>query len=449
MNRKNNERRGIRLSRFNAMTAGLIILLALLLLLSTFLTSRGYSRAEQATDRYITAQQAAANMQAASDFLTAQARAFAATGDISRAEAFFEETDVTRRRDHALEDIDKIMDSPSTYSYLSAALENSNELLKIEWYAMRLAAESYGYALGDCPKQLSDVTLKDDDLGLSAEEQRDKALILLFDDTYQSYKDRVRENVALSVEVLISETREQQKDSSGKLLQLIHREEFLIIVMLLLAVLLVVMTSLLITRPLRRYNQCIKEGEMLPEEGALELRFLAKTYNQVREQNLRHRDQLSYDATHDPLTGVFNRGVFEKLRSRCEGRDIAMLIIDLDKFKSINDQYGHDGGDKALCCVAALLQENFRAEDYICRIGGDEFAVIMVNVNSSMQALVEDKIRRMNEILKTPKDDVPPVSLSVGVAFGDRKNPTDDIFKDADTALYRAKNTLRGTCQFY
>ena len=126
-----------------------------------------------------------------------------------------------------------------------------------------------------------------------------------------------------------------------------------------------------------------------------------------------------------------------------------MLIIDVDRFKTINDQYGHDVGDRALCLVAALLQQNFRAEDYICRIGGDEFSVIMVHANSSMRDLVEEKIRRINEILKTPKDGLPPISLSVGVAFGDRENPTDDIVKDADTALYRAKSTHRGSCEFY
>ena len=78
--------------------------------------------------------------------------------------------------------------------------------------------------------------------------------------------------------------------------------------------------------------------------------------------------------------------------------------------------------------------------------------VILTNmcmIRSGTKVLVEEKIRRINEILKTPKDGLPPISLSVGVAFGDRENPTDDIVKDADTALYRAKSTHRGSCEFY
>lgn len=448
-NQESKTRRGILLSRFHAVTAALIVLLALALFFSTYLTSRGYSRMEEATERYITAQQSAANMQAASDYLTAQARAFVAMGEMKRAEAFFEETDVTRRRDRALKEIEGLIDSPSTYDYLSTALRYSNELLEIECYAMRLAAESYGYAPADCPARIAEAALAESDLLLPPEEQRDKALDLLFDETYQGYKDLIRENVSLSVETLIDETRAEQMESSAQLLRMLHRQEMLIVVMLLLALLLVVMTVMLVSRPLRRYIEHIRRDETLPEEGASELRFLARTYNQVREQNLRHREQLSYDATHDPLTGVFNRGVFEKLRARCEGRDNALLIVDLDKFKSINDRYGHDAGDRALCYVAALLQENFRAEDYICRIGGDEFAVIMVHAGSALRDLVEGKVRRMNEILQTPKDGLPPISLSVGVAFGDRENPTGDIFKDADTALYRTKSVRLGGCEFY
>lgn len=443
------EKDGVSLGRFHAAAAALFAVLALLLLLSTYLTSRGYSRMEEATERYITAQQAAANMQAASDYLTAQARTFIVTGDPAHARLFFEETDVTRRRDHALEDIEAILDNPSAYAYLSAALDNSNSLLKIELYAMRLAAESYGCESAELPEKLWAVELEGGDRSLSAEAQREAALLMLFDETYQNYKDSIRQNVALSVETLISATRSKQMESSAQLLRQIHREDVLIVVMLLMALLLALSTVRLVTRPLKSYISHIQNDEKLPEEGANELRFLARTYNQVREQNLRRSEQLKYDATHDALTGVFNRSIFEKLRSRFNWKENTLLIVDLDRFKEINDRNGHDTGDRALCYVSALLQENFRAEDYICRIGGDEFAVIMVHAGKALRALVEDKIRRINETLKTPKDGLPPISLSVGVAFGDRDNPTDDIFKDADTALYRTKSARLGGCEFY
>ena len=135
---------GIRLGRFHAAVGVAFAVLAVLMLISTWLTGRGYSRLEDATERYITAQQAAADMQAASDYLTAESRGFIATGEIARAAHFYEEVEVTRRRDNALESIGTILESPEAYAYLDTALANSNELEKIEEYAMRLAAESYG-----------------------------------------------------------------------------------------------------------------------------------------------------------------------------------------------------------------------------------------------------------------------------------------------------------------
>ncbi|MBR0352884.1 MAG: GGDEF domain-containing protein [Oscillospiraceae bacterium] len=440
---------GIRLGRFHAAVGVAFAVLAVLMLISTWLTGRGYSRLEDATERYITAQQAAADMQAASDYLTAESRGFIATGEIARAAHFYEEVEVTRRRDNALESIGTILESPEAYAYLDTALANSNELEKIEEYAMRLAAESYGCKAEELPEALRAVELEAADLRLSAEEQRDKALMMVFDGNYQSHKDTIKENVSRSMETLIEETRSDQTASSARLIRQMQLENVLIVAMLILALLLILATARLVTKPLKSFIENIGQDKALPEEGASELRFLARTYNQVREQNLQHREQLSYDAMHDALTGLFNRSVFEKLRSRFEERDNALLIFDLDRFKQINDTYGHDAGDRALRRVAALLQENFRAEDYVCRIGGDEFVVIMVHVNSSLRDLVENKISRINELLQTPLDGLPPITLSVGVAFGDRENPTGDAYKDADAALYRTKSVRLGGCEFY
>ena len=99
--------------------------------------------------------------------------------------------------------------------------------------------------------------------------------------------------------------------------------------------------------------------------------------------------------------------------------------------------------------VAETLRHNFRSVDILCRIGGDEFVVVMTRANSSMAQLVLGKINRINEILQHPRDDLPPVSLSVGVAFSDRKNPKGDIFKDADSALYEVKEAGRKGCRIF
>jgi diguanylate cyclase (GGDEF)-like protein len=85
----------------------------------------------------------------------------------------------------------------------------------------------------------------------------------------------------------------------------------------------------------------------------------------------------------------------------------------------------------------------------ICRIGGDEFVVIMLRVNSSMTDMVCEKVAKMREELTSGHGGLPKITLSVGVAFSDRKNPAGDIFKDADTALYRMKEGGRCGCVIY
>ena len=120
-----------------------------------------------------------------------------------------------------------------------------------------------------------------------------------------------------------------------------------------------------------------------------------------------------------------------------------------DCFKSVNDTCGHAAGDKTLKKVAELLLTAFRSIDHVCRIGGDEFAIIMVEMTSDLAYTIQEKIDAVNETLTKQEGDGPKVSLSVGVAFSDRKNPGRTIFEDADKALYEQKNHGKCGCSFY
>ena len=91
----------------------------------------------------------------------------------------------------------------------------------------------------------------------------------------------------------------------------------------------------------------------------------------------------------------------------------------------------------------------FRSTDFVCRIGGDEFAVIMVDVTSDLRHIIQEKIDFVNTELSKPIDGMPQVSLSAGIAFADRPNPGDSIYKDADDALYHTKKNERGNYSFY
>lgn len=142
-------------------------------------------------------------------------------------------------------------------------------------------------------------------------------------------------------------------------------------------------------------------------------------------------------------------GAYEMMPESVDMEHIAFILIDEDNFKSVNDTCGHDVGDRILKRVAQVLKHSFRSVDVICWIGGDEFVVLMTRANSSMGDLVRGKIERANYQLMHPVDDLPPFSLSVGVVFSDRGNPCGDIFKDADTAMYRVKENGHCGCEIF
>jgi diguanylate cyclase len=148
----------------------------------------------------------------------------------------------------------------------------------------------------------------------------------------------------------------------------------------------------------------------------------------------------------DALTGVFNRlGYTEAItrehsRWQRHGGELSLAILDLDLFKSINDQFGHATGDKVLTAVAALFRKQVRAGDLVCRIGGEEFVVVMPETSLDAAVVVADKLREAVAASQFRLKDQPvPVTISCGVAAFHDVDGIDEVFERADQALYRAK----------
>ena len=156
---------------------------------------------------------------------------------------------------------------------------------------------------------------------------------------------------------------------------------------------------------------------------------------------------LQDQASTDGLTGLYNRKGYERLLEEIEPQSTTLLLFDADQFKHINDDFGHDAGDKVLRKIGRALQENFRREDYICRIGGDEFAVLVQNADESLNDLILKKVSRINMTLSHVEDGLPAASVSVGAAAGAADCRT--LFEHADAALYRVKAEGGRGCGFY
>jgi diguanylate cyclase (GGDEF)-like protein len=158
-------------------------------------------------------------------------------------------------------------------------------------------------------------------------------------------------------------------------------------------------------------------------------------------------DQLLAKATTDPLTGLHNRRALQQrideelARAARYGQRLSLLMIDLDKFKQVNDQYGHLAGDALLHGIGHAIQDALRTSDYAVRLGGDEFAIISPNADEGSAALLAARVS--SAIARDARRQHQPVTASIGIAsYNPRTAGAVDrvsLIKVADSALYEAK----------
>ena len=442
---------------FGAFFAALVII-AIVLLIGSSHIDKTVTDMQESTDKYIVEENSISQMREISDYLTEKCQSFVSTGEVKHANAYFKEVDVDKHREASLAAAEQYGKDDSVYKSLCGALKSSNELSVTEFYAMRLAAEGYGMspsAINDISEDLTNVELTEEDAELTQQQKRQKARGLVFGDEYEKKKTEIWGNVLDSTERLMENTRDREveyyNDSRSRLII----QNCLMIVLLALALFLFIITAQLIIFPLTRSAGYIRNNKKLPVRGAAEYTYLARAYNRMLEATQEHHEMLSYEATHDEMTGLYNRKFFDMKHEELAGEETALMIVDVDHFKSINDTYGHETGDKVLKKVSGILASNFRSEDFVCRIGGDEFAVLMVQMHPNLKHVVEGKIAGVNEMLKSSTEDgLPAVTLSIGSAFsvakeGAQADTPEELFRKADKALYQAKEAGRNTYAFY
>ena len=440
---------GLKIQMMNPVFAVAAGFLLVLFLISSFQTSKSYETLRNATEHYLSAEIAANQLKRASDYLSAQARLFVVTQETEYADNYFMEARTIGRREQATHRMESEVSGSYAYIYITEAYRYSKELEKRECYAMRLVVDACGYPLTDADKELQSVTLTEAEKRMTPEEKINAAISMLHDDSYQSYAHLIDERVETCVRVLTRERERVEKENDRLLLSQTSSQRILAVFLLVIIVSIIMTVFLLVLLPLEKFVNCIRLYQPLPMIGASEMRYLASAYNSMYDKNQIASARLRHQAEHDALTGLYNRGAFDKLREERRYTPFALMLIDVDLFKRINDTYGHDIGDKVLQKVARLLDRNFRGTDFPCRIGGDEFAVIMTDVSSNMKELVRGKLQRIADALKDTSDGAPAVTLSIGAAFSDRDGGTDDIYRDADRALYVVKTHGRDGCEFF
>ncbi|MEZ4600025.1 MAG: EAL domain-containing protein [Syntrophotaleaceae bacterium] len=236
-------------------------------------------------------------------------------------------------------------------------------------------------------------------------------------------------------------------------------QKYLLLNLLVSGIVVVVAMLLLVNRlvlaRLARMNNCVLQirnsGDLnlrLPVKGEDELENLAVSINETLDSLRDTQETLRYDALHDPLTRLANRSLLfkcisENLEQVRQGADwtFAVLLIDIDHFKLINDSFGHIAGDELLVMAANRLGLYFRKEDMLARLGGDEFAVLLHRLADANEAV--DLAKGLLNHLKEPmvwEGHRLFLSASIGIAMGlERYSEPEQLLRDADTAMYQVK----------
>jgi len=225
-------------------------------------------------------------------------------------------------------------------------------------------------------------------------------------------------------------------------------------------VVLAAVVARLVTRPINSISRAVQRfaadqhTEKLDVNRNDEIGVLAQSFAKMQDQITGQMKALAQShkemellARHDPMTGLPNRRYFQErlddalARAQRNGGHFAILFIDVDKFKSINDQFGHDAGDEVLKCIASRLLANTRKVDTVGRLGGDEFVVLLDDTNSQQD--IGQLAEKLLENVHTPiawNGQKLDVGFSVGISqYPDNGHTASELLSNADHAMYRVK----------
>lgn len=403
-----------------------VIIFCLIILISFSINDR-FKALKTSLNRFIVCEQTSEKIKAGANDLTELARLFIVNQDERFALAYLEEIENTNSQKNALENLQAVCsDKDLALQRLRIAITQAESITQMELYAMRLGYEFMGKSgilKDEIPQRLREIALKESDKNLSKEEMQAVAIKNIFGNGFLIYKLRINENCNITVNAISEDIKKELDENTEKLGQSLDRLRILILALLIV--------------------------NILSTIGLRDFKKVTQSYNEMYERGERKRRKLLKNAEYDALTDILNRRAYEQIcknSAEQKGR-IALLLIDMDNFKQINDTYGHSGGDTALKTVASILKDTFRDGDYVARIGGDEFAVILADFKPEGYRVISEKINYINERL-SKINGISGASISVGMAYS-ATGYSEELYKQADKALYAVKEAGKGNCRIY
>ena len=424
VNAKNKSAKKIELGLLSSSLVIITLLIFVFIIIVSFNLTKDFNAVRASLKRFVVCEQTSEIIKTGANGLTELTRLFIINQDERFSLSYLNEMENANFTQKSLETLQEVCsDKELALQRLGIAITQLQSITDMELYNMRLEYEVMGKSEDEIPEQLRGIELKPSDKSLSKAEMQNIAIKNIFGNGFLIYKLRINENCRLTVEAITNEIKQELDQNSDNLGQSLDRLRIFILILLIV--------------------------NILSTIGLRDFKKVARSYNELYEAKDRKAKSLLKKAEYDALTDILNRRAYEQIcKSSAEQKcRIALLLIDLDNFKKINDTYGHIGGDTALKTLAAILKDTFRDGDYVARIGGDEFSVILSDFKSEGFKVITEKINYINERL-SKINGIANVSISVGMAY----SPTgynEELYKQADKALYAVKNSGKKGCRIY
>lgn len=444
-------KKGIRIQVLNIILLGMTLVMAGWFVYSNGELQRQYEMLENAQKKYIAFENAAQILQGSIDNMREDVQFFAQTGEKSYMSLYFKEV-MSGRRESALE----VLNGDQRESaLLTQAKTESDRIMKLDYHIIRLVATanmcSSGVAVS---KEYREYNIPNEEHFLSNDKKWSLGKKLAFNSDYMRLQRSVSSHIKSFSNKVLQRRQNEVQNYEKSVAKHISYQYLLIVIFVICMGLIALVYHVQVVTVLKKYVRRIVGDELLRPKGVKELRYLADAYNENAEKKLEQEKKLKIRADYDALTGVTNRGAFEKiveakLMAEKEENKGAFLLVDVDRFKGVNDGYGHDIGDAVLKKIAHALRDKFRGGDIVGRLGGDEFALWLDGLSRENVSYVTERIDEINQQLMAPLDGLPPVSISVGISFADEGENFRNIYKKSDDALYRVKKGGRCSAAVY
>ena len=442
---------------------GFGVVILIMLVVSLYMLSFQFENVQKSTQEYVSLKMSAMEVQTASDYLTEQARSYVVTGNDEFVFNYMNEGYTLKNREKALEALEKKVGDAKAYQDLSHAVQHSKILMNDEYYAMKLTIIAFDkdytsdkYQVYEEDKKHSQeiiqyvmpVEISAEDMALSKEEKKDRALAIVYGEEYNVQKKRITTSIQDSIVELDLLLENNVYKSSERLKTVLIIQQSFIVVLIIFFVLAIIFIRNGFIKPIDTAVGKIVRREFLESRGLREYRYLVDAYNEARATSINNAEKLTYIAEHDNLTGLYNRVGYDTFYKDLSLEKTIYILVDIDDFKSINDTYGHDAGDKALKRLSNILLKYF-PDDYICRLGGDEFAILIFNYEKGIKKELISKFERIELEASVEEEGLPSASFSIGAAFGTKEDNTDSLYRKADKAMYEVKGKTKNGCCFY